>query len=175
MFAKHIAWTELRLGEPGAYALVVPHKSAGADFCTGAEAIPGPGEVIHALQADPHRLGARLALGAFDIAAQAGDQMHLLGKTRGLLRRFLLMDRHPDRFPFRRLEDRLAIRVGALSAQAAHEQRPPSHDQVQRQARQHPLDILETPPLDATARLQSAEQQLDAPAYTVVLLSLIHI
>ena len=64
-------------------------------------------------------------------------------------------------------EDRLAIRVRTLSAHAAHEQRPPGHDQVQRQARQHPINVLETPPLDATARLQRAEQQLDAPAYTV--------
>ena len=51
------------LPEAQGVALVVPHKSAAGDFGAGAEAVPGPGKVIHPLQADPHGLGARLALG----------------------------------------------------------------------------------------------------------------
>ena len=68
--------------------LVVLHKSVGgAELCVGAESIPGPGQVVHPLQADPEGLSAGLAFRTLDIATQTGDQMDEILKPRRFFRR----------------------------------------------------------------------------------------
>ncbi len=108
-------------------------------------------------------------LGALAVAAQAGDQVDHLGQLRWLLGPALPVHRRPDRLPFRRLEDGLAVRPGALPARPADEHRPPRDDQADRQARQDPLHILEPPPFDSAARFPRAKEDLDAPPHLVPL------
>jgi hypothetical protein len=51
------------------FALVVTHKSGGSRTGVGAERLPRPGQVIHALEPDPHGLRTWFAVPSFDVTA----------------------------------------------------------------------------------------------------------
>src|SRR5271166_629794 len=142
-------------------ALVVTHKSAASKVSPRAERIPSSCQVVDALEADPKGLGTRFAARPLDVTAQARRQMNHLCEPRWLLRGLLTLNGHPHRFPFRRFEDGLTFNVRASPTHAAGEQDPPRHNQVQPQTGQRSVDVLETPPLDAAARFQRAEQDFD--------------
>jgi len=80
----------------------------------------------------------------------------------------------PDRFPFGRLEDRLAIHLRATTAQTAHVQCPPSNNDVYRQTSQQ-TSICSNNRSSIGSPIQNAKEDFDHPPNTIILNDLLHL
>ncbi len=131
---------------------------------------------MHALQSDPEGLRTR-RVGSFsiDIAAELGHQPYKYPQGRRLGRRVFTPHHLPDRFPFGRLENRIAIDLRATASQAANVQRSPSNNHIHGQTRKQTVHVFEQPLFHSAAGFQHAKENFYHPPHTVVLDDLSHL
>ena len=106
---------------PPSAELVVLHKSTGQKFFRArAGCVPGIGQIVAALQADPQGLGSGMVFPTVNETSQTRDRAnHFVESRTAFSREFDVQDR-VHTLPFARLEDHFTIDVGTRSTQIAH-------------------------------------------------------
>src|SRR6476620_7612371 len=124
---------------------------------------------MRSLQSDPDSLRSRRVVAfSVDVTAELRDETYHFAQPRRRAGYFGSANDFPNRFPFRRLEHGLTTDVRTTSAQAAHVQRSPRHDQVNSQAGPKPLDVFEPPLFHTATRFENSEEHLNHPASAIV-------